>query len=244
MEGYVVLDDCVYEFFGEGVEDFLSRLTTNVLSEGHHAFLDRFGRVVVVARLVFREGRAVLWFPRVFQERFVAHLSLYLSYSSVSLRPLPLTVVHAFSPFSFDCFVPEREGVQALVSDVSFLSSLQEMSLEDYERVCVEEGMPRQGVDFDQEMVLELAMPELVSFSKGCYPGQEIVARVSSRGRPARKLVRVLHDGSSDSFAVEGKVVGVCGRTVYSEKYGSYVSFVLLSQYERQLDFGRVLHKD
>jgi hypothetical protein len=61
-------------------------------------------------------------------------------------------------------------------------------------------GMPRFGVDYDhttypQECGLE---ERLISFTKGCYLGQEVVVKLRSRGRASRKLVRLLLPAGSD----------------------------------------------
>ena len=79
-----------------------------------------------------------------------------------------------------------------------------------FETLRVEEGVPRFGVDFDvehfpQETGLE---EQAVSYSKGCYLGQEVVARIHYRGGVQRELhalcfpgpppepgTAVLHDG-------------------------------------------------
>ncbi|MDR0417582.1 MAG: folate-binding protein, partial [Propionibacteriaceae bacterium] len=53
-------------------------------------------------------------------------------------------------------------------------------------------GLPRIGVDTDERTLPnELGVPSAaVSLDKGCYPGQETVARVYHLGRPPRRLVR------------------------------------------------------
>ena len=49
-------------------------------------------------------------------------------------------------------------------------------------------GLPRAGVDFDAERIAtELELPEAISFDKGCYVGQEVVARTSHRGQVRRR---------------------------------------------------------
>jgi len=53
----------------------------------------------------------------------------------------------------------------------------------------VELGIPRVGVDTDDKTLsLELPVESLISFTKGCYLGQEVVARGTSRGHANRKL--------------------------------------------------------
>jgi aminomethyltransferase len=64
-----------------------------------------------------------------------------------------------------------------------------EMSPGQAELLRVQTGRPRFGVDYTEEtLFLELAQQGDFSESKGCYPGQEIVARVLHRGRLNRHL--------------------------------------------------------
>ena len=70
-------------------------------------------------------------------------------------------------------------------------------SPEAYETARVEAGVPRFGADITPEnfpaeaRILERA----VSFSKGCYPGQETVAKMHYRGHPNRTLHRLTIEG-------------------------------------------------
>lgn len=61
------------------------------------------------------------------------------------------------------------------------------------EVVRLEYGKPRHGVEYsDQHLVHEAQLLDYVSFTKGCYLGQEIVERVRSRGNVNRTLVRLV----------------------------------------------------
>jgi folate-binding protein YgfZ len=54
----------------------------------------------------------------------------------------------------------------------------------------LEAGLPRTGIDFDLDrIVTELNDPDAVSLTKGCYVGQEVVARTSNRGQVRRRRV-------------------------------------------------------
>ena len=63
-------------------------------------------------------------------------------------------------------------------------------SADAWELARVEAGMPRYGREFDDgSMPAEAGLvPLAISFSKGCYPGQEPVARLQYRGRANRGL--------------------------------------------------------
>ena len=51
-------------------------------------------------------------------------------------------------------------------------------------------GLPRAGVDFTQErLATELDLPGAICLTKGCYVGQEVVARTSNRGQVRRRRV-------------------------------------------------------
>ena len=54
----------------------------------------------------------------------------------------------------------------------------------------VERGRPRYGVDLDDTVIPQEAglNERAVSFTKGCYVGQETVARLHYRGKPNRHL--------------------------------------------------------
>lgn len=76
----------------------------------------------------------------------------------------------------------------------------------------IEAGLPRYGHELTQEYIpLEADLWSDVSFNKGCYVGQEIIARMESRGRIAKKLVQLRPDApvAADSDIVaDGKRVG------------------------------------
>ena len=89
------------------------------------------------------------------------------------------------------------------------------VSAEEYERARIEAGVPKMGVDIDERTIPQEAGLELdaVSFTKGCFVGQELVCRIDSRGHVNRLLrrVRVANGGAIAAGAdVEagGKVVG------------------------------------
>ena len=53
----------------------------------------------------------------------------------------------------------------------------------------IEAGIPRYGVDMDEtNVVTETNLDDAVSYTKGCYIGQEIIARIKYRGHVAKKL--------------------------------------------------------
>ena len=62
-----------------------------------------------------------------------------------------------------------------------------------YEALRIEVGVPRQGYDLDEKTIPQEAFLErdAVSFTKGCFLGQELVCRIDTRGRVNKYLRRL-----------------------------------------------------
>jgi aminomethyltransferase len=61
-----------------------------------------------------------------------------------------------------------------------------------FDLLRIESGLPRFGRELTLDYIpLEANLWDDVSFNKGCYTGQEIIARMESRGRLAKRLVRL-----------------------------------------------------
>lgn len=86
----------------------------------------------------------------------------------------------------------------------------------------IEAGIPLYGTDFSEDnLLLETGLDAHVSFTKGCYLGQEIVERVRSRGHVNRKLRGLLIDGAvtprhGDAIRAGEKQIGTITSAVYS----------------------------
>jgi tRNA-modifying protein YgfZ len=89
----------------------------------------------------------------------------------------------------------------------------EEVGEEQLERWRIESGIPRWGREIDDRVLpAEAGLDEThISFSKGCYPGQEPIARQRHRGKVNRKL-RVLEiEGEAapgDELLLDGKKIG------------------------------------
>jgi tRNA-modifying protein YgfZ len=77
-------------------------------------------------------------------------------------------------------------------------------------------GIARIGLDTDHRTIPnEIGLLGVaVHLDKGCYRGQETVARVHNLGRPPRRLVRIHLDGSVDALPTPGAELELDGRAV------------------------------
>ena len=86
------------------------------------------------------------------------------------------------------------------------------LASDELERMRIEAGTPRYGRELDDRVLpAEAGLDQThISFTKGCYPGQEPIARLHYRGHVNRRL-RVLEADAAEPGAElshEGKVVG------------------------------------
>ena len=88
----------------------------------------------------------------------------------------------------------------------------EEVDEAEYERWRVAEGVPRWGREIDETILpAEAGLTEThVSFTKGCFPGQEPIARQRYRGKVNRRLrvLRVEGEPSGEELVLGEKVVG------------------------------------
>ncbi len=89
----------------------------------------------------------------------------------------------------------------------------------------VEAGRPRYGIDLDDTVIPQEAglNERAVSFTKGCYVGQETVARLHYKGKPNRHLrgLRLSAPAAhGDELRLGERVVGTIGTAVVSPRLG------------------------
>lgn len=101
------------------------------------------------------------------------------------------------------------------------------------EALRVERGMPRFGIDFGPDnFPQETGADEAVSYTKGCYLGQEVVARIHYRGGVQKALRGLVFEGAvargAKLLAAEGREVGAVGTVVESPALGRTAGLAIL----------------
>jgi folate-binding protein YgfZ len=87
---------------------------------------------------------------------------------------------------------PGLAGVDLIGTDPALPSDVPECGLDAYEAVRIEAGVPVMGREItDRTIPAELGiLDRAVSFTKGCFTGQELVARMDARGGQAPRQLR------------------------------------------------------
>jgi len=102
------------------------------------------------------------------------------------------------------------------------------------ESLRIEAGIPRYGQELDEDVIpLEAGLLNALSFTKGCYVGQEIVERTRSRGHVNWKLMGLIVNASEpprrgEKLVAEGKEVGEVTSSCVSPTLGKTIALSYL----------------
>jgi len=157
--------------------------------------------------------------------------------SSVQFQNSEVTVARAThtAEDGFDLFVGVDE-VEALW-DALVASGARPVGFDALEVLRVEAGVPRYGVDAtDANVVIEVVdESEAVSYTKGCYTGQEIIARIHWRGHVAKRLAGLVFDREAEpptdariKSCAEDREVGRITSTVFSPRLRRQIALGLV----------------
>lgn len=106
------------------------------------------------------------------------------------------------------CAADEKTAVARLLHNAGIV----EIDAEAFNALRIQSGVPQFGAEISLDYIpLETGLWDDVSFNKGCYIGQEIIARMESRGKLAKKLVQLRAETAvspTDDITANGKKVG------------------------------------
>jgi len=235
--GYIALPRALIAVWGKEAVPFLDGMITNdvkTLADGQEmlaAFPNAQGRLAAVVRVLRQGDRFLLETEdatreKVFQnlfrftfagDFFVEDLSdqyRYFEFLNSDAPAMPGSVGFA-GQFSPGYFVPAREMVSHVVGIHYIPHKL-------YETLRIESGIPKYGIDMDETTIIpELGFEGMISYKKGCYIGQEIIARIHFRGHVAKRLTGLVMDKEiteTDLTTVEGKNAGRVTSVAYSPR--------------------------
>ena len=133
----------------------------------------------------------------------------------------------------FDLFVDASHALS--LWEALTLNGARPVGYDALEILRIEAGLPRYGLDMDEtNIVTEAGLDEAVSYTKGCYTGQEIIARIHWRGHVAKKLTGLL---LSEEGRVEraAKILSTDGKEI-----GRVTSYTFSPRLKRTIALGYI----
>ena len=185
--------------------EFLNAYTTNTVSAPRSAFVNIRGQVVCAFdQMVIGPEKVLVVIEKQYFDRLLAHLDKYLKLGDTLIEKAPefhlyFDLDDRHEPRRGELFVPQKQGKLIGVLDEADSN----VSEEEFRLFRLENNIPVQGVDYEEELLLNVADEEFVSYTKGCYLGQEIIARVHHRSKPPKRLTVKSLDQCSEKEAFE-----------------------------------------
>lgn len=139
----------------------------------------------------------------------------------------------------FHILIPKEKGepIAKRILEVGRLYGLKPVGLSAYEILRIESGIPRYGIDMDEKTILSETGLESIAASetKGCYPGQEVVARIKTYGGLNRKLVGLSFDraglpAAGDKILSGRDEVGGITSACHSPTFGKGIALAYLKK--------------
>ncbi len=113
----------------------------------------------------------------------------------------------------------QSSAIAPLMAEDLAEAGIPQAGTEATEALRIEHGHPLWGVDYDDSnLPQETGIEDAVDYEKGCYLGQEIVARIHYRGQPARRMCRLIFEpGHTPAAGAEIEFDGRSAGTLTSD---------------------------
>ena len=156
-------------------------------------------------------------------------------HAPVSLDGVPATAVRLPAPVEPGYALIVDAASATNVRDALLKAGVVDMSPDTFEALRVEAGIPAFGHEFDERYnPLEARLKDHISWNKGCYIGQEVVARLDTYDKVQRHLRGLLFSPDSPIPAVEthveagGKEAGHVTSSAYSPSFKRPIALALV----------------
>lgn len=219
--GFYMQDRGLICVWGKEAVQFLDGMITNdvkTLEDGEQmlaAFPNAQGRLLAVVRVLRRGDRFLIETEAATREKlyqnlfrftfagdfFVEDLSDQFQYFELFGLAEPPTTTGGWTFRSGPTF-GHFAALEAAGEFQDRLVSNNAIAIDDdlYETLRIDRGIPKYGVDMDEDTVVpELGLDRMISYTKGCYVGQEIIARIHFRGHVAKQLAGLVFDGEAET---------------------------------------------
>ena len=195
-----------------------------------NAYCQHQGKILALFWVMRSGDDFLLSFPLDLLDLIKARLQMFVLMSDVSIsnvtdQYLQIGVIDESQKDSFIL----NENLSLLLSDSKNLSNFEFTSQEYWDKACIESFLPEINSMTTETFVpqmLNLDINEIgVNFSKGCFPGQEVVARLHYLGKAKRRLFAFKSDSplsiGDTLHCADSKSAKASGNVLSQVKFGS-----------------------
>lgn len=172
-------------------EKFLNGLTSNTLEAAHNAFVNLHGRIIATfEQKKIGTDEFLIVIDAVAYDGLMSHIQKFLMLNKTSVQKTDLRVYwdleEKYQPQTHEYVIGQKAG--AMILSPNELSA--SVSKEEFTRFRLQNAIPLFGIDYrTDDFLLNVDEHQFVSYTKGCFLGQEPIAKVHNRSKPTWKLV-------------------------------------------------------
>ncbi len=177
-------------------ERFFNGLASNTLDKPRNAFVNQHGRIIATFDQAKVGDDAFLIVLEPFAlDALMAHVQKFLMLNKTIAEKTDLKVHFdlegTYAVGQGEYAIPQRAG-QMVITSKDLKSNVSD---DEFTLFRLQNNIPLYGVDYQKdEFLLNVDENEFVSYTKGCFLGQEPIAKVHNRSKPTRKLAVAYED--------------------------------------------------
>jgi len=192
--------------------NFLNGISANTIDKPKNVFLDMHGKIIATFdQLKVNDDLVFVIIEAKYYEQLLGHLGRFIRLSKAEVAKEDYRVYYDLDNFIVgavhepplrdgDFFViPQRAG-QLIMTKQDLPNSVSE---EEFTLFRLKNCLPIHGIDYHNEMILNVDEEEFISFTKGCFLGQEPVSKVHNRSKPTWKLAVKFEDECNEEEKVK-----------------------------------------
>ena len=202
----VVNGDDATEFLQSQLSNDIQQLSQN---QPHQlsAYCNPKGRVLAMFHILKLETGYALIAPRAILDKVLPRLRMFVMRSAVEIKPLDNAILfglHATGDAKSEMLAAlhaRSTHIANHINDNDRFFILSDEKIEgriktnnDWNRLDIEQNLPQIYIETYEALIPQSVNLDIVggvNFGKGCFPGQEIVARVKYRGKPKTRMIGV-----------------------------------------------------
>ena len=196
---YELKNRALVKISGNDAEEFLQNQLSNDISKledlniQFNAYCQHQGKMIALFWVMRFENSFLLSFPVDLLEKIVKRLQMFVIMSDVLIEDVSgsFTQIGLLDEIHMDGYlINERMSLIVLSrkSDPEVIMNHQD----EWTKACIDSGIPEIYLSTSEKLVPQMLNLDInesgVNFSKGCYPGQEVVARLHYLGEAKRRL--------------------------------------------------------
>ncbi len=238
-------DRALIEISGSDAELFLQNQFSNDINKlsnskiQFNAYCQHQGKIIALFWVMRLEDYFILSFPADLSEKVISRLQMFVIMSNVVIKDISeqYSQIGLINESHSNAYSINKTLSLLIVSSGEMNKEIDNND-EEWKNACIDFQIPEVVLNTSEKLVpqmLNLDIDELgVSFSKGCYPGQEVVARLHYLGEAKRRLFSFksesemqvgdnLYCASSNTAKARGARYKGSGIVVSKVKYNSLI---------------------